>query len=612
MASFRVFGYVLVLAAAFVAPAISFAQESSKAAIGEPIVVTAARGAQPLSDLLGDLTYIGPDEIARAGPSSLAELLARQPGVEITTSGGPASTSAIFLRGANSGHTLILIDGVRVGSSSDGATPIEAIPLEQIDHIEILRGPASSLYGSDALGGVIQIFTKRGNAAAPYSVHAGAGYGSYETSQLSAGMSGGARAWSYSVQLGSGRSRGFNAIENPANFSYNPDRDGYSAANITASGSLEVVGGHELSAAIFRNRLNAQFDGGQGYDDRTVTTVESYSIASRDRVADGWTSHLRAALGNDESASSGAFGPGAFRTRQAQYAWQNDLDLPLGAMSLIAERREEHLSSDIAFPVTSRSTNSADAIYQLREGVHALQANLRVDDSSQFGRRTTEALSYGFRPAEAVRVTIGAGTAFKAPTFNDLYYPGFSNPSLTPERARNLEAGLYYSRGAQQVSAVVYRNHVEDLIVFECDADFNCAPQNVARALLEGVTLGYEASWGETALKASLDLQRPHDDANGLLLPRRAKRHGAVTLTRSFGPVRVGAEWQASSERFDDAANTLRLGGYAVTNLTLDYAFAKAWTLVVRANNVFDKRYELAADYATERANVFVGVRLRL
>lgn len=610
MSSFNARGVVTLVVMSFV-PFPSFGQTQAQSAQLDPIAVTASRTAQPVSDLLADVTVIGPDDIAGAGQSSLAELLARQPGVEIATNGGPGSTSAVFLRGANSGHTLVLIDGVRVGSSSSGTTPVEAIPLDQVDHIEILRGPASSLYGADALGGVIQIFTKRGDGTSPARVNANAGYGSYDTSQFAAGVAGAAQAWNYALQVGSGHSRGFNAIENPANFSYNPDRDGYTTTNITASGSWRLNPDHEVSGQVFRNRLNAQFDAGPGFDDRTVTTVESYSLASRDQLAAHWVSRLQAALADDDSVSNGAFGPSTFRTRQWQYSWQNDVALPLGLLSLIAERREERLSSDVAFPVTQRNTNSADAIYQLRQGSHALQLNLRVDDSSQFGSRTTGALAYGYRLTPAFRATISAGTAFKAPTFNDLYFPGFSNPNLTPEKSRNIEAGLYYDIGTQHARAVIYHTRVDDLIVFECDANFNCAPQNVDRATLEGVTLGYDVTWGETVLKTSVDLQNPEDDTNGHLLPRRAKRHGALALTHAIGALRIGAEWLVSSQRFDDAANTVRLGGYAVTNLTLDYALAKAWTLVVRANNVFDKHYELAADYATPRANVFAGVRFQ-
>ena len=153
-----------------------------------PVIVTASRAEQALTDLLADITIIGAEEIARAGAGGLAALLQRQPGVEIIANGGPGSTSGVFLRGANTGQTLVLIDGLRVGSSTSGTAPLEAIPLEQIERIEILRGPASSLYGADALGGVIQVFTRKGGDA--LTANGGAGYGRYNTSSVFDGVSG--------------------------------------------------------------------------------------------------------------------------------------------------------------------------------------------------------------------------------------------------------------------------------------------------------------------------------------------------------------------------------------------------------------------------------------
>ena len=588
----------------------STAAEAPKAVLLDPIVVTASRSPQRLSTLLADVTVIGPEEIARAGQSGLAELLARQPGVEIATNGGPATTSAVFLRGANNAQTLVLIDGVRVASSTSGAAAYEAIPVDQIERIEILRGPASSLYGADAIGGVIQIFTRRGEQGAA-RFNASAGYGTYDTSKLTAGVSGGSGPFTYALQLGAARSNGFNAIWNPANFSYNPDRDGYQNANVSASGSWRIADEHEVSAQFFRNRLNAQFDAGLDFDDRTITTVESYALATRDRWTPFWTSWLQAAVGSDDSDTQTGFGDSRFHTRQRQYTWQNDFTLPAGILQLLAERREEQVTSDVAFAVTERTTNSAGAFYQVRSGPHTAEADVRYDHSSQFGGRTTGALAYGYRFSPMWRVAVSAGTAFKAPTFNDLYFPGFSNPDLVPEKSRNVEAGLYYGDADQQARINIYRNRVDDLIVFVCDENFACAPQNVARATLEGITLGYEKNWDELTLKASLDLQRPEDDATGALLPRRARRHGALVLARSFGAWRLGVEETASSQRFDDVANTRKMGGYALTNLTVEYGLAKAWTLFARVNNLFDKRYELAADYNTPRFNVFAGVRFQ-
>ena len=574
-----------------------------------PVIVTALRAEQPLTDLLADVTVIGPEEIARAGAGGLAALLQRQPGVEIVTNGGPGSTSGVFLRGANTGQTLVLVDGLRIGSSTSGTAPLEAIPLEQIERIEILRGPASSLYGADALGGVIQVFTRKGGDA--FAANGGAGYGTFGMSSVFGGVSGrgGDGAWRYALQAGHQQSNGFNAIFNAENFSYNPDRDGYRNDNVSGSLAFRFAPEQEISAQVFRSRLNAQFDAGPGFDDRTITSVESYSISSRNRLAAFWTSVLTAAQTSDDSNSETGFGPSRFRTRQRLYSWQNELMPGYGRLTVIGERREERIDSDAGFAVTSRDTNSLTGIYQLREGPQLAQASLRRDDGSQFRARTTGTVAYGYAITAGLRATASFGSAFKTPTFNDLYFPGFSNPELKPETARNAELALRYSRDALSAGLVAYRNRVRDLIVFQCDASFNCAPQNVADATLEGVTAELGGRLGEFSAKASVDLQKPTDDSSGFLLPRRARRHAAISLMQDAGALHVGAEVVASSARFDDAANTRRMGGYALLNLAAEYRFGNRWTILARLDNALDKHYELAADFKTAGANAFVGVR---
>jgi len=579
----------------------------------DPVSVTATRGFQPVTDLLADVTVIGRDEIARAGTEGLAELLQRQPGVEIVQNGGPGSVSGVLLRGANRGQTLVLIDGVRIASSTAGATSLEAIPLDQIERIEILRGPASSLYGADAIGGVVQVFTRRGTQ--DFSANASAGYGTYATSTVTGGMSGSAGPLRVSVQAGATKSTGFNAIVNPSNFSFNGDRDGYSSANVSAYAALPWADGQELTAQYFRNRLDAQFDGGPGSDDRTITTVETWNVTSRNRLAPFWVSQLAAGEGTDDSVSQTGFGNFPFKTTQRQYVWQNELTLPLGLLTAGLERREERIATESALAVNSRNTDSIFGVYQLREGPGALQVNLRRDDSNQYGGRTTGALAYGYRVAPSLRLTAGASTGFKAPSFNDLYFPGFSNPSLTPESSRNAEVGAYgYGTGlggTWEARAIGYRNRVSQLIVLECDVLFNCIPRNVARALLEGVTLGFDARFGATTVTASLDLQNPEDELTGRLLPRRARQHGALALGHMTGPVRVGAEVVASSYRYDDATNTRRLAGYGILNLTVEWEVTKGWTAFARADNVFDRDYQLSADFGTGGATLFAGLRWR-
>lgn len=584
----------------------------------ERVTVTASRMPQRMTDLVADVTLIDSEAIRRSGAQSLAELLQRQPGVEIVQNGGPGGTSGVFLRGANAAQTLVLVDGLRIASASSGATALEAIPLDQIDHIEILRGPSSSLYGADAIGGVIQVFT-HGATRAPQA-NASAGYGTHDTWQLTAGGSGGAGPVQGALQVGMRRSAGFNAIVNPANFSYDPDRDGYRDASASGQLRVQLAPDHELSVQGFHDRLNAQFDAGDAYDDRTITTVDAWQVALRDRFTPAWQSHLSAGEGRDDSVSRTGFGDFPFRTRQRQYAWQNDLVLDAigvpGRLALALERREERVDTEPVFAVSSRTTNSVTAVYSLVAGAHALQANVRNDDSDQYGSRTTGALAYGYRMSPQWRVTVAGGTAFKAPTFNDLYFPGFSNPDLRPETARNVEAGLYYATtiGAAHIEAraVAWHNRVRDLIVFQCDASFNCAPANVNDATLKGITLGVDASVGASTVGASVDLQSPRDDASGNLLPRRARRHGSVTVLQQAGPVSIGAEIVASSRRFDDAENTRPMGGYAIVNLTAEYPVSRTVSLFLRGDNVLHRNYELAADYSTGGARVLGGVRWRL
>jgi vitamin B12 transporter len=210
-------------------------------------------------------------------------------------------------------------------------------------------------------------------------------------------------------------------------------------------------------------------------------------------------------------------------------------------------------------------------------------------------------------------VTASTGTAFKVPTFNDLYFPGFSNPDLRPETSRNVDAGLYVTHASAGATwdarAIAYRSSVRDLIVFQCDASFACAPANVADATLKGVTLAGSVRWRETIVRASVDVQSPTDAESGRLLPRRARRHGVLALSQQLGRSVVVAELVGSSARFDDAANSRRMGGYGVLNVAVEWAVDPQTTVFVRGDNVLNRDYQLAADFATGGARVTTGIR---
>jgi vitamin B12 transporter len=282
---------------------------------------------------------------------------------------------------------------------------------------------------------------------------------------------------------------------------------------------------------------------------------------------------------------------------------------------LIAEQRKEEVDTSTIALNRERTTNSFGAAYQLREGAHLAALSVRNDDISEVGSRTTGNVSYGYRITSALRANVGYGTSFRAPTFNELYFPGYGVPSNKPEKGRNTEAGLHYDNGTTQYNAVYYRNRLTDLIVSTsvCPVNpaafpFGCA-FNVNEALLEGVSLGASTNVGNFTLRSSLDLQDAKDETSNRQLPRRAKKHGTLGIDYNAGVISTGAEVILSGKRFDDAANRNRLAGYGLLNLHASYDFAKNWSLFGRWNNVLDKDYELARGYNTAGSNVFVGVR---
>ena len=478
--------------------------------------------------------------------------------------------------------------------------------------IEVLRGPASSLYGADAIGGVIQIFTRRG--AGPARVNASAGFGTNNTTEVNAGISGGTDVVSYSIQAGYFDTTGFNAVSNPGNFAYNPDRDGYRNQNATASVAFRPAAGHEIGFNLFNSDGVSKYDNGLNNDPSNKQTLSSFSAYSRNRLTSAWTSTVRAGRSTDDSTNrTNGIADGVFRTDQNQLSWQNDIKLPVGQALLGAEYLRQELTSTSAFVVNERTIRSLLAGWNGSLGDSRLQFNVRRDDNSQFGAKTTGSAAYGYQFTPDWRAHVSYGTAFKASSFNSLYFPltcfgGFGcfsgNPNLRPELAKNSEAGVDWEHAVQRFSAVYFNNRISDLI----DGTLP-VPINVAKATISGTSLSYGGGIGAWSGGVNVDLMRARDDDTGKRLARRADEQMKTHLAYSTGKLKVGGEWQLVGERFDDSANTKRLGGYDIINLFTDYRLEKNWSLFARANNIFNKRYELASDFSTGGSSVFVGVR---
>lgn len=581
----------------------------------DAVVVTAGRTPQIAQEVLADNVVISAEEIARAGQISLIELLQRKRGIEVTRNGGPGTSASVFVRGADAKQSIVLVDGVRIGSSTSGYATWSAIPLSQVDHIEIVYGPLSSLYGADAVSGVIQIFTKKGEGAASPIVSAG--FGSYNTRDLQAGVSGSSGGFRYALRASHEESDGFSATKPGAGaFTYNPDKDGYKNDGGSGQFSFEFAKDQEVGFTFLNSRLNSQFDSGPTSDDRNKQKLETYALYSRNRISPNWISDFQVSQAKDLSDSLGSF-PSSFSTRRTNIGWQNNFFIGQSdVLQLLAERHKENVDTSTTALNGSRTTNSVAAAYQLKRGQHLASVSVRNDNNDQFGSHTTGSLAYGYRLTSALRLNASYGTSFRAPTFNELYYPGFGVPSNKPERGRNAEAGIYYEDGKSELSAVVYRNRVTDLLVTakanECPITgsypFGCA-YNVDQSLLRGISLNAKTRVRDFTLRGSLDLQDPRDETTDRQLVRRAKTHGTVGTDYAAGPFAAGAEVVFSDKRFDDLANRNTLGGYGVTNLYASYDVAPNWTVFGRWDNVFDKKYELARNYNTPGSNIFVGVR---
>ncbi|MGH8753851.1 MAG: TonB-dependent receptor domain-containing protein [Burkholderiales bacterium] len=586
--------------------------EDEHSVVTENVVVTATRIPQQASQSLQPVTVITADDIAESGQQTLVEVLQSRAGLEIASNGGFGQTSSVFMRGANSNQTLVLIDGLRVDSATTGATALENIPLNQIERIEIVPGPLSSLYGSEAIGGVIQIFTKSAKYAPGAS--ATAGYGSFNTRSVSGGINSSYYDTAFSLNAGYLISQGFDATKHPA-FGHNPDRDSYHNTNYSLKLVQHFTTDHEIGLTAFQSFGNTRFDSGPTTDDINRQTLSAFSLYSRNQLTAKWQSLLRFGLSRDNLEISGAF-PGFFRTSQPQLTWQNDIKLGGGSLIGGFEYLDQEVASTTAFTRTSRDVRSVFGGYVGEFRPHGVQLNARNDDNSQFGNKTTGSLGYGYRLNPYLRLRASGGTAFKAPTFNDLYFPtffGFSgNPNLRPERSRSYEAGINLQAGNHRLGLTYFDNRITDLIVAVFDpVTFTGTTQNINQAHIKGAELSYQGSYAGFSTNAHFTVQNPVNSLTDQLLQRRAKHYGSLAVNRTLGPWKLGAELVTSGARFDSANEnpSTRLSGYALYNLTVNYAFAREWSFNLRWNNVFNRNYELVQNFNTPGSNVFFALR---
>jgi vitamin B12 transporter len=596
----------LALAAAFPV----FSQPRADTQLAET-VVTATRTTQPLSDLLADVSVLDREAIERSGATGLADVLGRLPGIEFQRNGGPGTTTGVFVRGAESRFTAVYIDGVRIDSQATGGASWESVPISQIDRIEVLRGPAAAVYGSDALGGVIQIFTKRGEG--PFSPFAGIGVGSRGTNKADAGFSGAVGAFDYSLGMAAERSTGFNSRKLAGQ---NPDADGYRSRSVNAKLGFQLNKAHRLEAAALSNNVKSQYDSASARDDMNLRELDTLALNWQAQWTGAYSTRL--SLSDSRDRYQTVPSPYLSVTSLRGYLLHNELRLGAHVLTADLERKEDHLQNA---PINrGRSQDGLALGYGWKGQRHTVQLNARHDNDSEFGGKNTGSAALGFAITPQWRATASAATAFRAPTL----YQRFSIygvSTLQPESSRNIETGLRYAQGSSSLGVVAYRNRVNNLITFTSGsgpctngrapvalANRACY-SNTARAEYTGMTFTGAYKLGNTLLSASLDLQNPRDLNPGKSLARRARRHAMLAADTRVGTWSLGAEAQLSGRRYDDAANTKTLGGYTLVNLSASTALARDWTVIARVDNVTDKSYELAQTYATAGRTLYLGLK---
>ncbi len=582
----------------------------------ELLIVTPTRMSQSLDQTIADTTVINEREIRNSGASDVPTLLRSVAGVDVIQSGGLGKVSSVFMRGTNSNQVLVLLDGVRINSATAGTTALEHIMLDSIERIEVVRGNVSSLYGSEAIGGVIQLFTKRGHGAPEFN--ASIGLGSHGTQHLAAGFSGAVEATSFSINVGNVKTDGISAINTQIAPTANPDKDGYDNTTLDALVKHAINADHQLSASVFSTRGDSQydnpFDAATTDRNNTKAAIDKWSLSSDDQLSAMWHSKLKWAHGTDDSKDYlNGVQTSRFRTVNKQLAWQNELKIAdTRHVNLALENLVQSVSSDTLFTRNSRNVNSLLGGYVAEYGPQQVQLNLRQDRYSDFGTTNTGLFGYGWSFAEGWRATASISNAFKAPTFNDMYYPlsfGYQgNPNLQPERSKNRELGLHYAANGQRLDAAYFDNRISDLIA--CNTACSTVI-NINRAQIDGGELSYAGEYGDTHVTANFTRQNPRDTTTGLELLRRAKQLANLAMTQHFGAWEAGGEWQYSGQRKDSDINTyapVTLPGYQVFNLNAHYQVEKSLSVSARIDNLFNLDYALVHGYNTLGRTVFVSL----
>ncbi len=575
----------------------------------DPVIITATRTPQTVDDTLSPVTVISRADIEQSQAQSLFDLLRGQIGINVSSVGGPGAPVSVFMRGTNSDHVLVLIDGVKVGSATTGEAALQDLPLELIDHIEIVRGPRSSLYGSEAIGGVIQIFTKKGTDT--FTPTLSTGFGSFGTSQIASTLSG--------TYLNSGwYSAGFSGFDTsgiPACRGNQTSTGCPTLTNSTVNDGYHNQSGRLRTGWTFDDGTTAEVDwmhtiGASQYigtySDQSQTSQNILSADLSTHITNYWQSNLRISQSQDNLNDflDGIY-IDTFNTARDLTTWQNNFNLSTN-QTLVAgfDQQNDIINGSTPYGINSRTNTGLFLQYLGQMGAQDLELSARRDINQQFGTATTGSAAWGYALTPTLKFSSSYGSAFKAPTFNQLYYPFYGNPTLQPERSKSLDIGLTDTQETQHWSIHGFETRLTDMI----DTGPLFTAINIDSAIIRGIETVYGTQFRQWTIQANLDILDPTNRTPGqyygALLPQRAPASASLALDRNWNLWSFGTTVRAESARNDFAylapnynQQIVHMGSFTTLDLRTEYKISHTWRVQGMIQNLFNKDYMTAYPY---------------
>lgn len=598
------------------------AQEQLPENLPEMVVTATRSGSEAKNELATAATIYNREDIERLQVRTLPELLRGTAGVDVTQSGGYGKTSSVFIRGTNSNHILVLIDGIRVGSVTLGTTAFENIPMEQVERVEIIRGSQSSLYGSEAIGGVIQIFTRKGSDSETPKITLDAGGGSYYTHNSAGTIRGKYKnAW-YSVGASHLGSEGFSAQTTPAD----QDKDGYQNTAVNARAGYRFDNNAEIEASFLRTDGINKYDGNPNKNDFSNQTI---SLVGNIDLTKSWHSTLHLGQYTDESTNFATNGKyfSFFDSTRWNASWLNQFNVADNHQLILGtDYRVDELgaNSDIEKIYGTKNQYQESSRYDVGifSELHSrlfdnnfVNASIRWDKNQSFGDYVTGGVGWRYNWKYGLGVLANFANAFKAPTFNELYYPVVGDPNLQPEQSKSYEIGLVGDHDWGQWELRAYHTDIDNLINWVPGADYVWRPVNVNKAQIAGIEAEIGTEIYGFRPKLTMNLLNPEDKLTGERLIGRAGKTLAFDLSKSFADIDVGAAVIAQGNRFNTVylppnyeATPFEVNGFVTVDLRSAYHFNKNWMLSAKLNNLLDKQYQTVNTYNAPDRNFFISI----